>query len=80
MVPTSCPPIDCHIFCPSLISCPVKRTMPSVVTTCAGIGGAFRYISLPKYPSTENEITMTAIKAIQSFFVVIRNGLVIVLV
>lgn len=39
IVPTSCPPMNCQTFCPSLISFSVNRTVPVVVTTRLGIGG-----------------------------------------
>jgi hypothetical protein len=42
---------------------------PDVVTTCVGIGGARRNISVPTQPSMANEKTKIEISRIQSRFI-----------
>src|ERR1051325_1493414 len=67
--PISMPPIDCHTFWPLAMSPSATTTAPSVVVMVAGMGGISWKIRVPIQPRIENEITSTAAKLIQSFFI-----------
>src|SRR5216117_1448473 len=66
-VPTSCPPMDCHTFCPSRMVSPSKSTRPSELTTSDGIGGALLRTLIPTPPRTVKEMVSTSPRAIHSF-------------